>query len=72
MLSRSSAVDCLVSAAAVGVAFSETVDGVTQDVFLRKKWRISSTHPGIPIELEPYANAPTDIPKRNFVQRRGK
>ena len=60
---RRGTVDCVVSTAAVGMSFVATVHGEKRDVFLTKKWRIATTHPGIPIELEPFQNVPGNIPK---------
>ena len=48
------------------------VDGVEKKVFLKKRWRIATTHPGVATVLAPLRDVPSSIPKEDFVQCRGK
>ena len=68
MLTQHGAAELVVSSAAVGLTFK--VKG--KEVFSKEKWRIATTHPGIPIELEPYAEVPDSIPEASFVEGRGR
>ncbi|CAK0884153.1 unnamed protein product [Prorocentrum cordatum] len=72
MLARRGAVDSVVSSAAVGMSFGKNIKGTNQQVFIKKKWRVATTHPGVPIEPGPCADLPKHIPQASFVECRGK
>ncbi|CAK0824602.1 unnamed protein product, partial [Prorocentrum cordatum] len=49
-----------------------SIQGTTQQVFIKQRWRIATTHSGIPIELALYSDPPNSIQEQSFVECRGK
>eukprot|EP00959_Pyramimonas_sp_CCMP1952_P430789 9021893-Pyramimonas_sp.AAC.1 len=48
------------------------MQGTTQQVLIKKRWRIATTHSGTPIELALYSDPPNSIQEQSFVECRGK
>ena len=62
---------CLVATAAVGLNFEKIVDGQPHTCYLKKRWRIDTTHPALPTALAPYSTIPA-FPVESFVPTLGK
>ena len=69
LIARCGAVSRPVASSAVGFAAKTDEEG--QKMYLRKRWRIETTHPALAAGLAAYESAPSSIPADKFVQCRG-
>ena len=72
LLEHTGAMTCVLSSAATGLVFEAVRNGILEQHFLRKCWRIETTLATLPSLLKPFEVTPANISANQFVQCRGK